>query len=456
MNKAIEQVRTLKKQFKLIGEFFYKNTVKTIILIFIITIICFILSMITGKYSYEYEKISYFDKPELSNADFIEVYSVYSIRWSEYVNQRIDEGESEKIMYMNLYQDEIDKFIKSDVYKTIENMSAVDKIYYYDQTGYNDGSYEENDIQLMFANEDTYKLINYDLSDGCWFGETEQTSEYPNVVVSGAAFKDAKVGSNIEITYLNKPYTVHVIGKVASPYQTLYSMPDHFGISNTYFEPTNRIFLINDENAVNIFGETIKENPSAAIVKYKENAAESEIDDVRKYCDFITDDFFKTFLYSADYSLRPYTPVKQVIQSDMTTLNQNAKNNILKVVEFLAIGLIIFVFISVLMIRKKKKELNVLYLYGCSRKKIFGIFVSSLTVPTLLIGILMTVYMLVYQYINANRLFKSDEFTGYLFTQYNYLLLWGYLLLCFGITCIIVWFMIIKSKSKVIKSSENK
>lgn len=425
----------MRKNLKLFKEFFSKNIIKSLALLIVIVSTCIIFCSKIAEINYQFHSLSYFNKEELSNGECLNIYSCIS---DSYDMMYMDENGS---VDMDSVNEKYSKAVESDIYRQIGELPAVDKVYSYTDESRGENLYNDSYIKLIFSNTDTYQFFNYDLSDGCWFWETEQTSEYPNVVLCGSIFGDVEVGSDIDITYLTKPYKVHVIGKVAAPYQHVEFVGDYIhGIKNT-----NTLFFMDDELSFKTFGSTIKRYPSAAVVQYKSDATEEEIEECHQ--------FYRSAVYSKVDNIpagkRIYVSSDEYMELAYDYINNDIKQLLEKDLIFSIIAIFMTIILSVLMIRSKRNEHNIYCLCGASKRKNFLISFSAIASIAVAAGIICSIYMLNYSYMISNGMVSVSDIE-FRFEWNCYAVMWLYLLVVSLISSVIPFIMLVRKKMTLI------
>ena len=283
--------------------------------------------------------------------------------------------------------------------------------------------YNDSYISLLFSNEDTARLWDYELSDGCWFWETKQTSKYPNAVVCGSIFQNVEVGSDIEILYGARPYKIHVIGKVAAPYQTVNITGDYsLGLSNE-----NRVFFLDDEMSYNTFGAKIRRNPTSALVKYKDNSTKEDIEECRKFYKRYVYSKFSKDLVDIDESeidsIDGFAEPEFIFDGAEYSIESAKRETFPRSTFFTVISALMFVILTALMVKVKMPEFCIYRFCGCTRIRSFLIFLSAILSITVLAGILGSVFMLVHNYMIYNGM-TDMKMSQYIYGGNCYLIMW--------------------------------
>lgn len=424
----------MRKNLKLIYEFFCGNTLKAVALLIIITSTCIIICSSLSRYIFSCCSLNYFNKLELLKSDYVIAYSGLSDIYDEtYMD-------SDGNIDIKAFNEEYSKVVESDIYKQIETLSAVDKVYSYTIERYGQNLYNDTPISLIFGNMDTHKFFSYNLSDGCWFWDTEQTSEYPNAVLCGSIFENVKTGSNITITYNAKTYTIHVIGKVSAPYQTV-EFTGEYSMSLTN---DNKIFFLDNEMSIAAFSKTIKRYPTAAIVQYKEDATEKEIKECREFYKSVILDNIKIDEPIDIPDNMAYETTENMLEFSNNYIQSYIQSSVSRDTIFILIAAFMSILLAVMMVKSKFKEYCIYYFCGCAEKKTFLIFALSVVFINFISGFICSVYMMTYSYLLSQGQLNL-QLSKCIFSTECYVLLGGYLLINIIISCIIP-FIILKEK----------
>lgn len=443
------------KFLKLFGMFFHKNILKSLALLIISTSMCIILATIAANYNYYFQSIRFFQTDEMLYSDSVGIYDDFRYLCTTFLTSQT--GDEDIPYTMDDYNEDCANFIFSDVYGQIEKLSAVERVYSYTVTSNGYNAYNNADFQMICSDEATYKLWNYSLSNGTWFWNTEESSEYPNVVLCGSIFENVSIGDNIDITLNNEPYTVHVIGKVAAPYHFI-----RLGGSEISLDTfSSTIFVLKDEKTVGYFGKQILRYPEPAIVNYKDSATKEEIEQCREfYRSFFTNEnpYFsfdmETVAEMAGVEevknmITVYEPMKEKVEraenSVMTTLAATIKQDLIMPL----IATFMFMALSVLLVRKKQRDYYIYYFCGCSKRKTFLISLAGIASIAIIAGLICIGYMMWRTYIISHGMVTGGEYQ-YVFDTTVHLAVWGYLVLCVLLSCIIPFRMIFSKKSSLI------
>ena len=397
------------KNIKLYFQFFGKNKLKFLAFLIIAVINCIVQCLSVGYCNYLEYSLNMYDRPELKYTDYVDIYN-------ELDNQitfqfQDDYGAIDTESLEKTYSESLE----DDVYHQIEQLPVVDKVYRYDTAS---SRYDGSDVSLFFSDEDTARVWNYELSDGCWFWKTKQTSEYPNAVVCGSIFKNVKTNSDIEITYLKKRYKIHVIGKVAAPYRTVDFTGNYIsGLTNE-----NRIFFLDNKMNYNTFGASIKLNPTAAFVKYKDSASSDDIDECRYfYRDYIYDKLNMEMLDPSD--IHPCSSHYLNMEGAEIGIREIKTNAFLFNFFFTAVTAFILIILAALMVKSKMLDFCIYRFCGCTRIRSFLIFLSTILSITVLAGIMGSAFMLVHNYMICDGM-TDMKMSGYIYGGNCYLTMW--------------------------------
>ncbi len=447
----------MRKFLKLFGMFFHKNMVKTIALLVVFVSMCIIVSTTLASYSYYFKSISFYQKDEIINSDYIQIYNKFSEIWqfNMMATQEPEDGSYGLEVFNKVYR----KLVDSDVYGQIEEFPAVDDVYSYTvcETGYN--LYNDVSFKMLCAEKATYQLFDYSLSNGNWFWDTTESSIYPNVVLCGTLFENVDVGNDIDITLNNKHYMVHVIGKVAAPYRVIRFDSSERHTYESLETTGNTIFVLNDKKTVNYFGEQILYYPDDAIVVYKSDATEKEIADCRafyesyftnenSYFDFDIEEFMEEY-GEVFAEVKTFEPTTDKVKKSFDIMTEDFFDNLFESLLLVLISTFMLVALSMLLVRTKQRDYSIYYLCGCSKRKTFLISLAGIASIAVVAGLICTGYMIWKTYIISQGLFMGGEYR-YIFDIPVYLGVWGYLALCVLVSCIIPFRMIFSKKSSLI------
>lgn len=444
----------MKNNFKLFRAFFRGNVLK-ILALFIITVsIGIILSTSWGAYAYVVKSVSFYKKADIANSDYVRIYSEFSDRYMYMMEQNsentekdvfVNENETVEEYSLDTYNEDYSALVNYDVYAQIEKLSAVENVYYYYtcSNGYN--QYNNSDYGLICASEKMYKLFDYPLSNGNWFWDTKEEAEYPNVVVCGSLFENVSVGSNIDIVLNTLPYTVHVVGKVASPYEAI----SFTGVSDRgLIAGQNLILTLDDEKTVGYFGEQIVKYPSDAIVAYKESATAEEIEECRQFYEsfFQGENEFSPYdLSKVDYPLSIYVTTSDMERQSKISVDTLPFSPLL----FVAAG-IMFVILGTLIIKKKQHDYFIYYFCGCSKKKSFAITAAGIFSVIILAGIICSAFIVYMRYQIANGMVTLAD-SHYVYDIGCHIWVWTYFIVMGIIACIVPFAMIFSKRSSLLK-----
>ncbi len=439
------------KFLKLFGMFFHKNILKSLALLVVSVSSCIIFSTVLASCNYYYQSESFFRKNEILNSDYIMIYTKFrNLCDAAYYGELGDETSQGNI---EVWNENYEAFVLSDVYGQIKKLPAVENVYSYMKHNYGYSVYNNSEFQMICSDELTYKLWDYSLSSGSWFWNTKESSEYPNAVLCGTIFENVDIGSNINITFNNQPYTVHVIGKVAAPYQTI-NFAGPFYSLNTF---GNTIFVLRDKKTIDCFGKQILHNPSSAFVTYKSDATNEEIEQCREfYSSLLTDenpdfpfDLEKAEEYYIPMPSDLYQPTVELVEESNRLIAATIKEIIYRNFIILFISTFMFVVLSVLLVRKKQRDYSIYYFCGCSKRRTFLISLAGIASIAVVAGLICTGYMMWKDYIISHGMVTNGGYQ-YVFDTTVCLIVWGYLALCVLLSCIIPFRMIFSQKSSLI------
>ncbi len=445
------------KSLKLFGMFFHKNILKSLALLIISLSMCIIVSIIAANCNYYFQSVSFFSKKEILNSDFVKIYNKFN-SLCEYFYLECQSDNKDYHYSINDYSNDCENFALSDVYGQIETLPAVDHVYSYTVLDKGRNIYNYADFQIICSDEPTYKLWDYSLSNGSWFWNTKESSEYPNVVLCGTIFENVDVGRNIDIIFNNSPYTVHVIGKVAAPYHTIRFTGDECSLDNF----SNTIFVLRDDKTIDYFGEQILYRPASAFVAYKDSATKEEIEQCREFYESFFTNENPYFSFDLNVVLdmagvddiesfqgSPYDSTAELAERAkdivMTTVTATLKQDLI----IPLISTFMFVALSVLLVRKKQRDYSIYYFCGCSKRKTFLISLAGIASIAVVAGLICTGYMMWRTYIISHGMVTGGEYQ-YVFDTTVCLIVWGCLALCVLLSCIIPFRMIFSQKSSLL------
>ena len=417
----------MKKNMIIFKQFFSRNLLKALALLIVMTAACIFVTQITSRIEYINESTKYFDGEDIANSDYVTIFSNFDVYFFE--------KNSDEENLVDEYNKQHDELLEQNVYAKIKAFPAVSNVYYYTIEQFGAMKYNNTETDMYFADFETYERFPYELSDGQWFSSSESSGEYPDAVLCGPNFSNVSIGDTIEINYYAYPekHKIHVIGKVAAPYKTM-ELKGDFTKGLSY---TNKVFLLTENKNTELFGETILRNPTSAIVTYKEDASEEQIEECRN--------FYRSFYNDINtVSVNSFIPSSKLID-EAKIITDKAKINLIKEYGlFIITGTLMFLIVSILMIKSKQKEYNLYLLFGSTKKKNFLCSFFSIAFVALLAGIFGTVYLTWFSYAISHGMIVSSNFyhVGWL----SYLVMWGYLIINTFIAAIIPYSMIIRKK----------
>ncbi len=149
-------------------------------------------------------------------------------------------------------------------------------VYYFD---YMLGEYNNKFATVQLSSKETYQVFDLVLSEGGWLYNCKQTSQYPNAVLCGYAYRDVKIGDDIEITINDQKFKVHTVVKVQSPYFAIFlgdssSRPDGIHLCQST-HMNERVFLPDDDFTRNAIQAPILTGENF-FVSFKDNATQEE------------------------------------------------------------------------------------------------------------------------------------------------------------------------------------
>lgn len=423
---------------------------KSIIVVIILVSIGIIIYNSVGFYDSEINSAKMFESPELSDSDVINTYKDYESYLSDqyWLFGDIKEKNNVKSVEMKDYEKRMEEIMEDDPYSQVEKLEPVDKLLYYCiQDGWQD-EFQGERIAYVMSNRATAEFFQYKLSEGKQLTEVEQTSKYPNAVVCGAAFKDVKIGEDIDVIYNTKPKKVHVVGKVAAPYRTLLFR----GRADMDLTNYNRIFLLDSKTSLDTFGLEMKRYTSYAFVIYKPGTTEEEKEQCRDfYAKYIYDRINKKVFEQKnetyeDVKVNSYYPFKLFNDLDLL-LGWQIKNIVRDCLRYSLIAMFIITAIYAINAKMKEKEFCVLYMCGCTRRRSFLTYFISGATPILISGLIVTAIMLVHSYIIENGLMPDRNYVLMVVGADCYLYVWLAMLAILIVSSIIPYFIITRQNS---------
>ncbi len=424
----------MKKKLILVGQFFSRNKIKTFLLLIVMLSASIFIIQITSSFEYNLESLKFFEGDDIKNADLVSIYSDLDSYFLETAPSENDESGEWEELDSDQYNDQYKKLLDQNIYDKIKKFPAVSAVYYYTIEDMGAMKYKNTETDMYFAELDTYKRFPYALSSGQWFSSSESSGEYPDAVVCGPNFANVNVGDDIEVSYYNKnKQKIHIIGKVAAPYKTM----DLNGDFTKGLSYSNKVFFLNEEKTLKAFGETINRNPTRAIVVYKPDAQKSMIEECRKY--------YESFFADAeDLDLPGYDPCDEMLEQGENTFISQTKGLLGQYGIFILTGTVMFLILSILMVKSKQREYNMYLMFGSTKRTNFLFSLIGILIIAFVAGLISTVYLILFSYAVTNGLIVSSNF--YYVGVISYLSVWAYLLLNVIIAAFIPYIMI-KRKS---------
>lgn len=425
----------MKKKVTIFKQFFSRNLLKTLVLLIVMTAACVFVTQITSRIEYIDESTKFFSDDDISRSDYVTIFSDFDVYFFE--KNTVSDGKEPKSDEKNAdeYNKQHDDLIGQSIYAQIKSFSAVSNVYYYTIEQFGAMKYNNTETDMYFADIETYKRFPYELSEGQWFSSSESSGEYPDAVLCGPNFSNVSIGDTIEINYYAYPekHKIHVIGKVAAPYKTM-ELNGDFTKGLSY---TNKVFFLAEKKNTELFGKTILRNPTSAIVTYRANASEKQIEDCRSY--------YKSFYSDIDtVTLNGYVPCSELL-NESKTVTEKAKMNLLKEYGlFIIVGTVMFLTVAILMIKTKQKEFNLYLLFGSTKKKSFLYSFFGIAAIAFWAGLLGTTYLMWFSYAISHGMIVNNNF--YHVGLVSYLVMWGYLIVNTFIAAIVPYLMIIRKK----------
>ncbi len=448
----------MKKTVRMFLDFFSGNILKSLALIIILSSALVIISNQIANYRYMIESIAYIESDYFKDSILVQT-GAFELNYSDFMYASEDED------FLKL----CDKVQNEKILEKSKNFSAVKSVY-----GYNTyfGRYDiyPDDVNVKVSNAETCRAFCYPLSSGTWFDGAEQNGEYPNAVICGSMFDNVSVGENIDIFIPahDKNLKIHVIGKVAAPYYNFRfsgggNSYEAFDIENNLIT-SNSVFLLDnditnrqlkdlglvDNGQIGGLGENF-------IVKFKEDATKEEI---KEYTDYITDlmgdenevrENIKR-LGNGEFSdediiyTPPYFEVNDIVRNGNENLNQKVSNNLIpQSLFYIVVSTVVFLIVSVFMVKKKLDEHFIYHICGCSRKKSFGMMLSAIILIGVISAAVTSVYIAIQQYLISANIIK---YSYIYFDIYSYLFVIVYVIVV-SLICVIIPYIVFAKNTPV-------
>ena len=438
----------MKKHIRICFDFFHRNKLKAFaLLVIMVSASTIFLNMVANIECYNEGK-RFYSRLDPERTDLITLYddylSYYYIGQGKLTEENATEYEQ---IAPNMsggnydgraFQKSFIEFMKKkDVYAHIKKLPAVDKVYSFSAVDMGSVHYNNTDSDMYFADKDTYEVFNYRLSSGCWFKDFKGESKYPECVVCGPNFSGVNVGDDIEIKFLaeKKAKKIHVIGKVAAPYAT-YDIVGDMSQGMTY---SNRVFLLNDKKSLDMFGErSLYGFPTSAFVTYKDNATDVQIQECRDYYSSIYKD-------AKDITLEGYVSGEDLFEALNGVIDFSIQQTFQNSMLFLGTATLMFVIISILMVKTKQNEYNIHTICGSSKKNSFLYSLFAMGFISVLAGLICSIYLMVFNYFLINDLLPESGNDFYI-NAVCYIALWLYLIITTAISTIVPYIMVFRKK----------
>ena len=433
------------KRFTLYFEFFRRNILKSVALLIIMVGLGVIISDMITRVDYNIQSLNYFVGDGIENSDVVSIYEAFQSNYFQKEEPTSIDGDIETYDsgdFNGVYAE----LVNTDIYSQIKKMSAVDKVYSYTVEPYA-MKYDDTTTSMYFANIDTYNRYSFALSNGCWFSDYDNSSEYPPAVLCGTNFADVNVGDDIEVQYYVSPekHKIHVIGKIAAPYMTI-DFDNDFARSISY---TDKVFMLNDQRTVDMFGEQIKRYPTTAIVKYKSGSTFDEIEECRNFYrsffseDEVDDSYVNGFPIFTSYS--------EMMDYSYIYFEENMRNILVDGSFYAGIATVMFIIISVLLIRSRQKEYNIYLILGRTKKQNFIQSLCGILTIVVIAGIICSFYLVFLSNALSNGVMNGDSESCHRYVGLlSYSVLWGYLIIGGLIATVLSYVMLLRKKMTLI------
>ena len=201
-------------------------------------------------------------------------------------------------------------------------------------------------------------------------------------VLSDKAFNGVKTGEKIEAEILNsngKVVTFTVSGHLVSPYKHL-----SFGGSGTYlnagdlFINQETLMVRNSKELIDSLGDNVSYSYYPDILfTFKDDASKAEIEAVLSRLNMIG----------------VAEPLSAIIERTGVQLESNAKNALARPVVFMFASTTAYFSLIVLMIKKKARQISVMYLCGASLRDIVSVIVGVCVVVAAVPAIVNTIFI---------------------------------------------------------------
>lgn len=288
--------------------------------------------------------------------------------------------------------------------------------------------YRSSNMTISIYNEFMEKAFSKQLTEGKWFEDTENTSDIPNVVVSGAIFNDIPVGSDISITLYGNDQnskvtqqTVHIIGKVGYPWYTAdyHTMSDNVSTSD-FLVQTNQIIFDDTNQVYNLLNNhsNISSLSYSYFVLYTNDCTDQQKENIR--------DYFKT--------VGSYVSYDKILENTNKEIRNELIKKIVTPIFLLIVATIALISISTLNTYKKLRDHSIYYLCGCSRKKSFAYLFAEIS----FVAIIATIINIIYVSITINQLLSgSMEYSNCIIDYKNILFSMIYCIVTIAVTVVL-------------------
>ena len=202
---------------------------------------------------------------------------------------------------------------------------------------------------------------------------------------------------------------------------------------------SNRVFLLNDKKSLDMFGErSLYGFPTSAFVTYKDNATDVQIQECRDYYSSIYKD-------AKDITLEGYVSCEDLFEALNGVIDFSIQQTFQNSMLFLGTATLMFVIISILMVKTKQNEYNIHTICGSSKKNSFLYSLFAMGFISVLAGLICSIYLMVFNYFLINDLLPESGNDFYI-NAVCYIALWLYLIITTAISTIVPYIMVFRKK----------